>query len=231
MHSFVRNFSTLLTLDVQFRTSQKRTKISRNVFFKKDFLVLILQSTCFVTTTAPCMWVNEIKPKQKKLKHVMFNWPPVLLFDLARRQCNGVIEGWLHCLTSESKGRFPANNILLAWFLVIVHIQFFLIKIGRLEHSLTPHPLHPITSHFDLENEDDFKRVEEFRILGGLLYDKMCNSHYSFIQDWKSNDGSSLGTLLDINISLQKSYLNIFNWRVLSFFLLFYLFVYSWRAT
>ena len=32
----------------------------------------------------------------------------------------------------------------------------------------------------------------------------------------KSNDGSSLGTLLDINISLQKSYLSIFNWRVLS---------------
>ena len=185
MHSYVRNFSTLLTLDVQFRTSQKRTKISRNVFFKKDFLVLILQSTCFVKTTAPCMWVNEIKPKQKKLKHVMFNWPPVLLFDLARRQCNGVIEGWLYCLTSESKGRFPANNILLAWFLVIVHIQFFLIKIVRLEHSLTPHPLHPITSHFDLENEDDFKPVEEFRILGGLLYDNMCNSHYSFIQDWK----------------------------------------------
>ena len=153
------------------------------------------------------------------------------MFDLARRQCSGIIEGWLHCLTSESKGRFPANNILLAWFLVIVHIQFFLIKIGRLEHSLTPHPLHPITSHFDLENEDDFKRVEEFRILGGLLYDKMCNSHYSFIQDWKSNDGSSLGTLLDINISLQKSYLNIFNWRVLSFLFLFYLFVYSWRVT
>ena len=30
------------------------------------------------------------------------------------KQCNGIIKGWLHCLMSESKGRFLANNILLA---------------------------------------------------------------------------------------------------------------------
>ena len=213
MSSCVRNFSTLLSLDIQFKTSQKRTKKSRNVFFKKVFLVLILQSTCFVTTTAPCMWMNEIKRKQKKLKHVIFNWPPVLLFDLAHRQCNCVIEGWLHCLTSVSKGRFPANNILLARCLVI---QFFLIKIWRPEHSLTPHPLHPITSHFDLENGDDFKRVEEEVFLGVYCMTKRTIHTILLYRIEKSNDGSSLGTLLDINISLQKSYLSIFNWRVLS---------------
>ena len=153
------------------------------------------------------------------------------MFDLARRQCSGIIEGWLHCLTSESKGRFPANNILLAWCLVIVQIQFFLIKIGRPEHSLTPHPLHPITYHFDLENGDDFKRVEEGVFWGVYCMTKRAIHTILLYRIEKSNDGSSLGTLLDINISLQKSYLNIFNWRVLSFLFLFYLFVYSWRVT
>ena len=33
----------------------------------------------------------------------------VLLFDLAHKYCNGIIKGWLHCLTSESKGRFVSN--------------------------------------------------------------------------------------------------------------------------
>ena len=69
---------------------------------------------------------------------------------------DGIIIGWLHCLMSESKGRFLVNNILMfgsAWCLVMAQIQFSLIKkakIGRPEHLLTLHPLHPITSHFCL---------------------------------------------------------------------------------
>ena len=42
----------------------------------------------------------------------------LLFFDLAHKQCNGIIKGWLHCLMSESKGSFLVNNILMfgsAW--------------------------------------------------------------------------------------------------------------------
>ena len=45
--------------------------------------------------------------------------PRVLLFDLAHKQCNGIIKGWLYSLSllSESKGRFLLINILFcsAW--------------------------------------------------------------------------------------------------------------------
>ena len=74
-------------------------------------------------------------------------WPRVLLFDLAHKQCSGIIKGWLHCLTSESRWGFLVNNILMfgsAWCLVMAQIQFSLIKktikIGRPENSLTPVP-------------------------------------------------------------------------------------------
>ena len=40
------------------------------------------------------------------------NWPRVLLFDSAHKQCNGIIKGWLQCLTSGSIGTFLINNIL-----------------------------------------------------------------------------------------------------------------------
>ena len=106
------------------------------------------------------MWKNETKTKTKTY-YVTF--PCALFFDLAHKQCNGVIKGWLHCLTSESKGRFLVNNILMfgsAWCLVTAQIQFSLIKkikIGRPEHSLTPHPQRPITSHFCLKSRPSSK--------------------------------------------------------------------------
>ena len=65
------------------------------------------------------------------------NW-----IDLDHKQCNSIIKGWLHCLISESKGRFLVNNMLMfgsGWCLGIVQIQFSL-KIVRPEHSLTPTP-------------------------------------------------------------------------------------------
>ena len=108
------------------------------------------------------MWTNEIKTKTKPSSH----WRRAILFDLAYRQCNDIIKGWLHCLTSESKGRFFVNNILMfdhgdiisPWFnstrcLVMAQIQFSLIKeikIKRPEHSLTPQPIRPITSRFTI---------------------------------------------------------------------------------
>ena len=71
------------------------------------------------------------------------NWPRVLLFDLDHKQCKDIIKGWLHCLTSESNGRFLINNILMLgsiWCLITAQIQFFLIKkikIGLPEHLPT----------------------------------------------------------------------------------------------
>ena len=115
--------------------------------------VLNLQSTCFICTTwkrkqtmeqQPHRACERTKSKQKQNQVMSHsNWPRVLLFDLAHKQCNGIIKGWLHCLTSESKGRFLVNNILFgsAWCLVMAQIQFSLIKkikIGHPEHSLTP---------------------------------------------------------------------------------------------
>ena len=83
------------------------------------------------------MWRNEIQTKTNQVTSHS-NWPRVLLFDLAHKQCNGIIKWWLHFLTWESKGRFwlsmmsdhAANPI------------FFnkKIKIGRSEHSQTPQP-------------------------------------------------------------------------------------------
>ena len=61
--------------------------------------------------------VNERNPtktnKQTNKVTSHSNLPRVLLLDLAHKQCKGIIKGWLHCLTSESKGRFLANDILL----------------------------------------------------------------------------------------------------------------------
>ena len=75
---------------------------------------------------------DRIKSKQKQNKVMSHsNWPRVLLFDLARKQCNGIIKGWIHRLTSESKGKFLVNNILMfcsAWCLVMTQIRFSLIK-------------------------------------------------------------------------------------------------------
>ena len=57
---------------------------------------------------------EQTKSKQKQnqaMSHL--NSSHVLLFDLAHKQCNGIIKGWLQSLTSESKGRFFVNNIFM----------------------------------------------------------------------------------------------------------------------
>ena len=106
--------------------------ISPNVLFKKVFLVLIFQSTCFIYITwkhnkqimgqqphRPCQWTTANKNNNKIMPTSYSNWPRVLLFNLAHEQCNGIIKRWLHCLATESKLKFLAINILLAWCLVI----------------------------------------------------------------------------------------------------------------
>ena len=92
---------------------------------------------------------ERTKAKQKQNQVMSHsNQPRVLFFDLAHKQCNGIIKGWLHCLTSESKGRFLVNNILIfgsAWCLVMAQIQFF-----QKNKDWTSRTLGPITSHFCL---------------------------------------------------------------------------------
>ena len=61
-----------------------------------------LSPTNYGTTTAPCIWTNEIKIKTT-----------VLLFDLAHKQYDGIIKGWLHCLTPESIRRLLVSNIIV----------------------------------------------------------------------------------------------------------------------
>ena len=105
--------------------------------YSYSHLILILQSTCFIYTSwkrkqtmkqQPHRACERTKSKQKQ-KHS--NWPGILSFDLAHKQCKGIIKEWLHCPISELKGRFLVSNILMfgsAWCLVMSRIQFSLIK-------------------------------------------------------------------------------------------------------
>ena len=86
------------------------------------------------------------KSSKKKKVTSHSNWPRVLLFELVHKQCNSIIKRWLHYLMSDSKERFLANNILLAWCLVMPQIQFSVIKnikIGRPEHLIFASPTPP----------------------------------------------------------------------------------------
>ena len=62
---------------------------------------------------------------------ITFKLITVLLFDLTHKQWNGIIKGWIYCLTSELKGRLLVNNTFMfdsAWCLVTTQIQFSLIE-------------------------------------------------------------------------------------------------------
>ena len=119
------------------------------LFCNQPVLFEQVENVNYRTTTAPCMWTNEIKTKQNQVTS-RSNWPHVILFDLAHKQCNGIIKGWLHCLTLESKGRFLVNNILMfgsTWCLIMAQIQFSPIKNNKNWTSRTPANLPPPTSN------------------------------------------------------------------------------------
>ena len=83
-------------------------------------MAFIFQLICFTCTTWKLKQTMEQQPhrtwerrkSKQKQNQVKSHWnlPCGLLFDLAHTQCNGIIKGWFHCLTSESKGRFLVNN-------------------------------------------------------------------------------------------------------------------------
>ena len=89
--------------------------------------------TNYGTTTAPCMWTNEIKTITKS-SHVTFKLITRSIVRLSPQTIqwyhNAVIKGWLHCLTPELIGRILVKNTLFdsAWYLVIAQLQFSLIK-------------------------------------------------------------------------------------------------------
>ena len=88
--------------------------------------------------------VTQRNQKKNKTKSGNIQIDHAFYFDLAHKECNSIIKGWLRCLRSESIGRFFANNILMfdsARFLVMAQIQCSLIKkikIGCPEHPLPP---------------------------------------------------------------------------------------------
>ena len=96
-------------------------QLSKNItkcFFLLSFifLVLILQSPCFICATwkhkqtieqQPHRSCERIKNKNKtKSRHIPIDHG----FYWYRWHCNGIIKGWLYCLTSELKWRFLVNS-------------------------------------------------------------------------------------------------------------------------
>ena len=52
-----------------------------------------------------CMWTNKIKTKTKP-SHVTFKLTTRSIVRFSPQQHNGIIKGWLHCQTSDSKEDF-----------------------------------------------------------------------------------------------------------------------------
>ena len=65
------------------------------------------------TTTPPTMWMNEIKQSKKVTSHV--NWLRALLFDLAHKQCNDIIN-------PNKAGFFDANKM---WHIICYNTRSF----------------------------------------------------------------------------------------------------------
>ena len=99
---------------------------------------------------------ERMKSKQKQNQVISHsNWPHVFLFNLAYKQCSGIFEVWLCCLSSESKRRFLVNDILIinVWLSMMfghgANPVFFdkRIKDWTSRTLVNPtHPLHPVTS-------------------------------------------------------------------------------------
>ena len=103
---------------------------------------------------------KKSKQKQNQVTS-QSNWPRILSFDLAHKQFNGIIKGWLHCLTSESIGKVLVNNTLIfdsAWYLVMAQIQFSLIKKNKnwISRTLVTTPSPPlVTTPFHSHKSDN----------------------------------------------------------------------------
>ena len=158
------------------------TPLTLDVRFEANSLPHLLQQT-MEQQPRRARERTKWKPKQNQVTSHS-NWPRVLLFNSAHKQCVGVIKGWLLCLTPESLGRFPVNNILMfdsAWCLVMVQIQFSLIKVNKDWTSRTlatsPAPVRPITFHFCLTLKLDVICVS---LLIYIIWELFCFGFFSW---------------------------------------------------
>ena len=112
--------------------------ILQSTFSHFNIFSIHLQSTCFI-----CL-IWKSKPSTSHS-----NWPRVLLFDLVHKQCNGTIKGLLHCQKEDFLSIY-INVWISAMAGLVLFSLIKKIKIGRPEHSLTPHPPTSDTFHFCL---------------------------------------------------------------------------------
>ena len=70
-----------------------------------SYKIVLIYERVDGTTTASCMWMNEIKTKTKS-SHVTFKFTTRSVVRLSYGQCNGISKEWLHCMTSALKSRF-----------------------------------------------------------------------------------------------------------------------------
>ena len=109
------------------------------------FLVLLLQSACFISTTWKRKQTMEqqqhgacerTKTKQRQSQLTSYwNWARVIFSDLAHKQCNGIIKECLSCLTSESKGIFLIKHVNASLSMMSSHVAnpVFFNKKNRLD--------------------------------------------------------------------------------------------------
>ena len=125
-------------LDSYTRTGLDIKNKSYKYHFHQICLIFKTPTPCPSTSEIfppPWRWTSNFKRTKSTQKQNQgtshLNWQHVLLFDLAHKQCNGIIKGWLDCLTPESIGRFLVNNLLMFdWRLcqVMAQIKFSLTK-------------------------------------------------------------------------------------------------------
>ena len=97
----------------------------------KCFLFIIIFSIFFSTHFAISLFcLHNLKTMEQQRHHACNQWNQnkskrPFTFKLTMHSCNSIIKGWLHCLTSDSKGRFLVYNVLLgsAWCLVMAQTQ------------------------------------------------------------------------------------------------------------
>ena len=92
-------FHFLFYIIVQFFHCRFIWKSCINLLFI-EFVFVMVKDTYLLLHRA----YKRAKLKQKQNQVTPHsNWPRVLLFNLAHKQCNGIIKGWLHCLQSQKE--------------------------------------------------------------------------------------------------------------------------------
>ena len=80
------------------------------------------------------LWMNEIKQKQKQKNNITFKLTTRFSIYFTN-DATSLKDGFI--VWRQSQGRFLANNILLAWCLVMAGIQLSLIKKQILNVQIT----------------------------------------------------------------------------------------------